>query len=310
MSIITHSDPLNKWVTHKKMAEDMARKLAKMRTIASGRAARMLTCGDTLSTYRCQECGHIHIAAVQRCRDRLCPLCSWRLSIQRYHEMLDALELLRPRMDENHIKVCMLTLTVRNVKVRDLKECLRSMSGAWKRLYQAKIFKPVWGWARCTEITYNSLQRTCHPHMHILLLWDEKNMSIAETMKQLKEGWRAAARLDYTPIIDLREAYSKDGDDELIAAAGEAFAYSIKPATTGNMPLRHLEEFANAISGFRFISYGGAIKQARQELGFKDEDEEQEHQETVCTCGSQMEHMVLAWSAGGYHRLKKEGEAV
>lgn len=307
MSIITSKNPLSKWETHKKMAEEMARKIAKMRTVAPGRAARMLTCGDTLSAYRCAECGHMHIAAVQRCRDRLCPLCSWRLSIQRYHEMLEALELLKPKMEDEHIKVCMLTLTVRNVKVKDLKECLCSMSGAWKRLYQSKAFRPVWGWARCTEITYNSMQRTCHPHMHILLLWNEKKINIAHTMATLKAGWQAAARLDYTPIIDLREAYSKDGDDELIAAAGEAFAYSIKPATTGTMPLKQLEEFAAAISGFRFISYGGAIKQARQELGFKDEAEEAErHAETVCTCGNDMEHMVLAWSAGGYHRLREE----
>lgn len=304
MSIITQSSTISKWQTHKLLAEKMAKKLSRCGGFSPARANRMLTCGDTLTVAYCPSCGKTHAIHNNRCRDRLCPLCNWRLSIQRYHEMLDTLKELKPTMQNK--RVAMLTLTIRNIKPYALKDCLKSMSKAWKRLYQAKIFEPVWGWARCTEITYNITTKTCHPHMHILLIWENDNLNIAETMATMKSGWKAAARLGYQPIIDLREAYSKEGDDDIIAAAGEAFAYSIKPATTAAMSLQHLKEFADAIAGYRFISYGGSIKRARMKLGLTDADQITDHNETICKCGNKLEHMVLAWSAGGYQQLEPE----
>ena len=138
------------------------------------------------------------------------------------------------------------------------------------------------------------------------MLWKDKTLDIPTTMAALKSGWQAAARLDYKPIIDLRQAYSKDGDDDVIAAAGEAFAYSIKPATTAAMSTQHLSQFADAIAGYRFVSYGGAIKAARAQLGLTDNDDlHDDHNTDTCTCGSKLEHMVLAWSAGGYQRLEE-----
>lgn len=305
MLIIPQETIFSKWEMHKRQSEKMAKKLAKCKNISPSRVARMLTCGDTLGMAYCPSCQKTHIVHNSQCRDRLCPLCSWRLSIKRYHEMLEVLDYLKPQMDNK--RVAMLTLTVRNVKPQDLRQCLADLSKAWKRLHQSKIFRSVWGWARCTEITYNSQTKTMHPHMHILIITEENAADIASMMGQLKAGWKAAARLKYNPIIDLREAYSKNGDRDIIACAGEAFAYSIKPATTAAMSLSHLAIFADSIAGYRFIGYGGSIKAARVALGIVDtEDTEDSHSEEICTCGTPLEHMVLAWSAGGYRRLQRE----
>ncbi len=306
MESITQNSNLVKWSRHKEMTEKMAKKLAKMKSLPPQRATRMMQCGDIISGTYCPTCGKVHYTNSNRCRDRLCPLCSWRLSIQRYHEMIAVLDVLRPDMERMGSKVCMLTLTVRNVRVGDLRATMQGMSQAWKRLRQSKAFNSVWGWARCCEITYNAKAHTMHPHMHILLVYDSSDVNIATTMNEMKAGWKRANRLNYSPIIDLREAYSKAGEDELIAAAGEAFAYSIKPATTGLMSIPMLERFANEIGGLRLIGYGKAIKKAREQLGFKDESQEDEHDDsTVCECGTELEHMVLAWSAGGYHNLEE-----
>lgn len=192
----------------------------------------------------------------------------------------------------------------------DLREALTSMSKAWKRLQQSRSFRAVYGWARCTEITYNTKTKTAHPHMHILLLWNDPEIRIPKMMGDLRTAWKEAARLDYVPVVDLREAYSKDGEAEAIACAGEAFAYSIKPLTISQMSPQHLEQFANAIRGFRFVSYGGAIKAARMELGYTAEEQAEDEKPVnqVCECGTPLEHMVLVWAAGGYQNIEQERE--
>lgn len=303
MSSITQSETISKWAAHKKAAESVAKKLLKSSPAYASRSARMLSCGDTIGAAYCPTCGTYHVQHSHQCRDRLCPLCSWRLSIKRYYEMKEVLEYLRPQLESR--RVAMLTLTVKNVKAAQLRACLVDMSKAWKRLQQSKAYKSVWGWARCMEITYNQKTKSFHPHMHILTIIDEGAESTATMMKQLKAGWQAAARLPYSPIIDLREAYTKDKREDVIACAGEAFAYSIKPATTAAIPHTQIGSFAAAISGHRLVSYGGAIKEARAALGMTDTEEVEEHEKNICKCGNQLEYITLVWSAGGYERLEE-----
>ena len=307
MIIISQESPLDKWAVHKKQSLEMATRMARMRSINPSRPQRMLSCGDTLTSRYCPSCGHTHVIAAKRCRDRLCPLCTWRLSIQRYHEMMDTLELLQDQIDQEHLHASMLTLTVRNVKVSDLKECLQMIQAAWKRLYQSKLWRGVIGWARCLEITYNSKAKTVHPHLHILALTEDRiDYQTADT--ELRMGWRSAARLRYNPQTDIREAYDTNGAVDVWRCAGEAFSYSIKPSTLLSMPDKQLETFANQIAGTRMTSYGGIIKTARAQLGFTDDEyaDDNEHGDTTCQCGSPLEEMVLAWSAGGYHRISRE----
>lgn len=282
-----------------------------MRSLSPARAARMLSCGDQLRVSYCSGCGRIHPRIAQRCRDRLCPLCSWRLSIQRFHEMKETIGQLESEINAQEMRAALLTLTIKNCKPQQLRATLMSMGDAWARLRHMKVYKDnVLGWARCTEITFNSEAKTMHPHFHILLLLrkDAPNEVLLEG--DLRRAWQKAARLDYVPQIDVTAAYCPEGSSSIVAAAGEAFAYSIKPATVGVMSDYYLETFANQIGSLRLTAYGGIIKEARSELGIDDNEEKgDDHRPDQCVCGNNLEELVLQWAAGGYSKIEKLGGA-
>ena len=309
MSIVPQREVLVKWERHKAQSKWLAKRMMKMDSIPKQRAARMSECAELVRYRYCPSCGKAHVVETKLCRDRVCPVCSWRLAIQRYREMVQVLDLMRPEMEQRQSKVCMLTLTVRNVPVEQLRSCMAAMSAAWNNFNRTAAFKSVMGWARCAEITYNTKAKTVHPHYHILLVYNGPDVNIGETMKQLKAGWKSAAALDYNPIIDLCEAYSTSGNDDVIEAAGEAFAYSIKPSTVANMPNKALEVFLSEIAGLRFVSYGRRIKELRKALGLQDELNEEEHSPDICECGDKLEEIALVWAAGGYRNLEKVGES-
>lgn len=310
-SIISQIPPEVNWGAHKSQAKKLAYRLLNLK-FPKGRAARMLRCGDELELSYCPVCGKYHVSSHSQCRDRLCPVCSWRLSIQRYHQMVEAIEVLKPEMEKLNSKSALLTLTVRNTPPERLRETLLAMSVGWNRFRQTKIFKHVIGWGKCVEVTYNSKNRTMHPHYHILLIYDSADVTWAQEQKEVKAAWQSAMRLDYCPITDIKETYTTTPEKENITkAAGEAFAYSIKPQTTRLMPNDVLELFAQEVQGIRFVGYGGRLKEIRAQLKMEDElGDGTEHYSTVCECGTPLEQMALVWAGGGYRRLKKEERGV
>lgn len=296
------------WSAHKSAAVTLATRLARMPSIPKGRVTRMLNCGDTIGMRYCPSCGYRHITHTHSCKDRLCPLCSWRLAIKRYHEMRATIEYLSGEIEDRQLKAFMLTLTVKNCKSRYLRETLAKMSEAWDKMRHHKALRDVAGWGRCTEVTFNQSTKQFHPHYHILLLVPQEIMPY-EMEYQCRMAWQRAAQLPYVPVIDVRAAYCKDGENDIIKCAGEAFSYSIKPMTVSGMSDYYLESFANQMAGFRLTGFGGIIKQARAELKITDEEKDDDHRPDICQCGSQLEEMLLAWSAGGYSRIEKVGAA-
>lgn len=298
---------LHCWEQHKTAAEILSKRLSRMRSLSPGRAIRMFSCGDQLISRYCPSCGYRHIIHMSRCRDRLCPICSWRLAIKRYHEMKATIELLSDEIQERNLKACMITLTIKNCKHNQLRNTLSAMSKAWVALQRSKAFHPVVGWGRCTEVTFNQSTKEMHPHYHILALVPE-DTSPWELEEDIRAAWQRAAKLPYVPVIDVRAAYCKDGDESIIACAGEAFSYSIKPMTVSGMSDYYLESFAQQMAGVRLTGYGGIIKEARAKLGlYDDQDEQEDHRPDICTCGTKLEEMLLAWAAGGYQRIQKAG---
>ena len=65
-----------------------------------------------------------------------------------------------------------LTLTVKNPPVTELRDTLKHMNDSWQRLIQTKRFKSgVAGFLRTTEVTRgNDGKMMAHPHFHALLL--------------------------------------------------------------------------------------------------------------------------------------------
>ena len=192
------------------------------------------------------------------CRVRHCPICQWRRSLlwlARFHAAL-------PRVLVGHptARFVFLTLTRKNVPVRELRTTLCAMSKAWERLAQRKSFDVVIGWIRTTEVTRGQ-DRTAHPHFHALLMvpssyFTKRYISQAEWA----EMWRGASRLDYTPVVDIRavkQATLSGGG--ILPAVRETLKYSVKPSDM-KADVGWFLEITRQLWKLHFIASGGVLK--------------------------------------------------
>lgn len=321
MSIITSSsrrrkDNVQRYAMHKRYCAPIADMLQQIGY--QGRADRMRDCANRLMVRRCQHCGEIHVTGGNLCRDRLCPVCQWRLSIRRYAELKQSMDYLHTNGALQGLQAGMLTLTVRNCKPHDLSATLSQMLTGFKRWQQRRTIRDqIKGWARSLEITYNRKAQTFHPHVHLLILWQPggKSGHLGPTMAR---EWATACRLNYKPIYHYTDAYSRDGVsnwDAALSAILECSKYVTKAsdiigASSGgdSMPLAHFAALTEAIKGRRLIAYGGIIADARKALALPDDDttldDQTEAEQTTdaiaCPkCGAEMGITMLEWAGVG-----------
>lgn len=256
----------------------------------SRRAGRMSACGDQLEFMYNPTTGKTSIKRASLCRDRLCPVCSWRLSMKRTNEMQQTITHLLSKQDYKGI---MLTLTVKNCTRDAIRDTIKHLCSSYSRLSKHRAWKRyIRGSARSIEITYSPKNDDYHPHIHALLLVDG-GYRCELTQQDFAAMWRTAARLDYTPIVDVRYTYAKaetaeNDTDELNEAEAilqtdklsamsdgiiEATKYALKPSALRRILAdEQLNSIAAQLAGHRLISYGGDIKTARAELLYADEE--------------------------------------
>lgn len=299
-----------KWAEKKRAAVRMSKRFIGIGGKLFARGKRMEVCGELITSTVCPSCGQHGHTMTSLCRDRLCPVCAWRLSRARFAQMAKVLELIRPIVKDEKAICMLITLTVRNVPLYKLSGALKEMSAAWKRITMRVPFKskqsPLIGFARNTEITINPKTREAHPHYHIMLLWKgAAKKQVEEWVKTLQEQWRTALNVDYAPIVDAREAYTKERHfdteaDATIAAALEASKYCVKDKQVAELSDAELVMFAQQIEGYRFASYGGLIKTVRKKLGLSDDSYDEIDNGTCPTCGTKMLQYVMTWSGSTY----------
>jgi hypothetical protein len=157
----------------------------------------------------------------------------------------------------------MLTLTLKNCDIVDLRTTVSEMNQAWRRLSARKEFRIVKGWVRSTEVT-RAPDDKAHPHFHCLLLVPKSYGSSRYYVSQNKwaELWQDCLRLDYKPTVDVRKVgVFGEGLSEVVKVA----TYSVKPAKVLNHP-KWFHEFHRQVSGLRFLAMGGVIKSAVRTL--------------------------------------------
>ena len=297
MDSITQNAQLVKWSEKKKKSLKVSAKM-----IDAGfklRGLRMQNCGDFINFKVCPDCGKSYISSTNLCRDRLCPTCAWRLSLKKFAEMCCTMQSIEGL---HTYGAGFLTLTVRNCSPQGLAVVLKKMAADWNRMLQQTAIKELFaGWARSVEITYNPKTKTFHPHFHIIVLYEEL-FTEGEMNYILRKAWNKAARLDYEAITDFRVIESSDANldnDAFYSAIVETFKYAVKSDDIEDMDIPTFRAFVQAIQGVRFVSYGGIIKKARQKLGFKETDEEEEIEfakDTCDACGAELIKAVLQWS--------------
>lgn len=214
------------------------------------------------------------------CRVRHCPVCQWRRSLMWLARFYDAL----PEIQQAHPKArwLFLTLTVKNCGIGELRGQLQAMSQAWQRLAKRREFRPVSGWIRTTEVT-RSRDGSAHPHFHCLLMVPPGWFAGKNYVPQARwvELWRDCARLDYSPVVDIRTVKSRApkegqteaeaGADALRGAAAETLKYSVKPSDMTDDPAWFIE-MTKQVHRLRFVATGGALKDV---LRVDDETQEE-----------------------------------
>lgn len=292
---------LTKWSEKKLRNEKMAKKLYAIGL--KERANRMKLCGTLLDMRLCPDCGASFVRSANLCRDRLCPTCEWRLSLQRYADMCNSIGYIIDNAPPFDAKF--LTLTIRNCEAGELRQTIQKMSAAWHRMMMRKtIKKSVIGWARSLEITYNKQRGTFHPHFHIIML-HETGGDEGEQRAMWNTAWRQSLGVDYAVITDFRTIRSDEGEgvnpdsEAMQKAILETYKYSVKSDEMDGMTLPTFRTFVTAIAGIRFCAFGGVIKDARKMLGCKDEiDQDAAEAVPECKdCGSKDLHAAMArWS--------------
>lgn len=258
------------WDERRGCGEDLA-------DLVGGRyAERLDKCANWLNFERTvkPETGEagLRLTAVMFCKFRHCPVCAWRRSQMwkaRFFEALDKSE--QPELKS--AAWLLLTLTVRNCPITELRETLTAMGKAWNRLANRKAgpLQNVGGWIRSVEITRGK-DGSAHPHYHVLLAvppsyFGKRYVPKAEWAK----AWQQAMRLDYEPVVDIRRVKPKGEHSAPAVAAAEVLKYATKAGDLLADKDWALELFRQTFRT-RAIASGGWLKDALRE----DEETQQD----------------------------------
>lgn len=179
------------------------------------------------------------------CRDRLCPMCSWRRSLKIFNQVSQIMNVI-----EGKYRFIFLTLTVRNCSGSDLPKVITRMQTAWSKgiRYNKRFKKAVKGYFKALEVTHNLQKYLCkyikdekgnkkavklvdenghlipnlsydtyHPHFHCILAVDESyfNKRFPDYIKQSEwlEMWRNAYGDRTITQVDVRTCKPKNSKD-------------------------------------------------------------------------------------------------
>lgn len=173
-----------------------------------------------------------------------------------------------------------ITLTVKNVyDGEELNRLLSKMARGFTKMSQYKKVKQnLIGFMRATEVTFNKVDNSYHPHIHALLCVESSYFKDTEnyiSQKQWTSFWKRAMKLDYDPIIDVRSIRPKNKDKtDIQSAIAETAKYPVKDSDylTDNKE-QNLQVVADLEEGLhrkRLISYGGLLKEIHKELNLDD----------------------------------------
>jgi hypothetical protein len=178
-----------------------------------------------------------------------------------------------PAILEKHptARFALLTLTVRNCEVDDLRETIQKMNKGWKKLIQRKDW-PAIGWIRSVEVTRGK-DDSAHPHFHALLMLPSsyfRGQAYVSTSEWVQR-WRESMRLDYDPICDIRQVKPKkslDAVDDIakkrsaavVSAVSEVAKYATKTTDLLQAGPDWLRAFVREVRGLKFLTSGGTLK--------------------------------------------------
>lgn len=235
-------------------------------------------CAEVLKFIQ-QEDGSLKLKQTWFCKNKLCPICNWRRAMKYSWQtslMVDEAIKQFPKG-----RFLFLTLTVENVPGEELNEELSRLALAFNRLMKyKKISKNILGFIRATEVTKNEMMNTYHPHMHVLLFVKSTYFKTEEdylSQEEWTKFWKKAAKLPYTPIVDIRAVRTKNKSESdpngMRKAILETAKYPVKPIDFDEENLQTVDDLYSGMYRKRLIAFGGIFKEIRKELFLDDVEE-------------------------------------
>ena len=167
-------------------------------------------CETTKALVCCSNCGK-HWYVLNRCRQRVCVMCSYRVAQERKEYLTYMTK------DMQHPKL--LTLTQKAWKGPP-QEGIKRIRIAFNKLRRTKLFKAVRGGAYIIEVIPKS--GYWHIHMHALL--DAPFMSY----KRLFSEWKQILG-ETAPQIDIRSASDKHAREYIAKDASKNIVFYVQP---------------------------------------------------------------------------------
>ena len=270
------------WKLHKKENLRLVELYKKARIkdinlISDSRLFDLEHCGDTLTFLQNAE-GKKKLKTANFCRVRLCPMCQWRRSLKMFSQVKKITD--KILKNDKSTRFIFGTFTIKNTDAENLEACINTLNKKFKYLVdQKKTFAPakklkqnLLGYLKAVEVTYNSKDKTYHPHLHVIFAVKStffKNSSNYMTKKEWIELWQKALEVDYKPQTDIRAI--KSGTAKAVA---EVAKYPVKTAPilslSDDEAIKVLKTLTLSLNKKRFVSYGGIFKTVKQELKLAD----------------------------------------
>lgn len=281
------------------------------------KSGRVVDCG-TLLEFRHAETapgsgvfekqGQLHNANF--CRDRLCPMCSWRRSLKIFGQCSQIMDVISSQYD-----FIFATFTIPSIPSNLLSDGLDKLIKGFHTLTRRKRFKTaVKGFYRALEVTRNNnpgskFYGLYHPHFHCVFAVDNSYFTSRYYIKQPEwlQLWRDCFGDHSITQVDVRRFKPKDDNSSIGSAVAEAVKYSVKssdylfpdnPALTDEVVCT----LSSALAGRRLVSFGGCFRKAWQQLNL-DDPEEGDLINLDGKINPQLRYLItrFGWSVGCYN---------
>lgn len=247
------------------------------------RSVVMDGCGARL-TFACDRSNNKRLISAWFCKDRMCPACQKRRSLIVFHQVKDVCLSLQTEFKTT--EYLLLTLTIPNVPIEELKSSMATMNKAWAKMSnRVEVKKAISGWFKALEVTCSfrtEKDSSYHPHFHILIAVPGNYFKGRHYIKQGRwlELWQESMKMPEITQVDVRKVKpnpKKENSTAIESAAAEVGKYATKPS---NYLMKHngdyiangavIDDLAIALKGARLTAFGGRMKEHYIKLGLED----------------------------------------
>ena len=211
----------------------------KLNLISDSRLFDLEHCADTLLFIENEERKR-KLKQANFCRVRLCPMCQWRRSLKMFGQVKKITDKILE--SDKSIRFIFGTFTIKNCDAQDLETCINILNNRFLYLVSKnrnfapakKLKQNLLGYLKAVEVTYNSKDKTYHPHLHVIFAVRNTFFSSSKYYMSKKEWislWQKALNVDYKPQTDIRVIKTNTGK-----AVAEVAKYPVKTAPILSLP--------------------------------------------------------------------------